>query len=187
VSQLPEEIVLGPEEEARRLWSGAREAQLRAGEDLVALCECLDLGLRAAEILVVHRLQPVRDKFPATIGVQLELPDPEVEIYRDALTAQHTLQFTDIVDLLSAEELSCVSPGLHRGWEDRVFSCRRSRKTAQETLLATLDDGSRDKLLLLSAYRNRIFRYPPPVRIVPASVLAAFDALEDLTERLLRN
>jgi len=155
VSTLPESIDLGAEEEARRLWDGALEARGRAPGDLVALCECLDLGLRAAEILVVHRLQPVKDRFPATIGVQLELPDAEVDVYRDAVNAPKGIQFTDVIDLLSDEELECVAPRLHRGWEDRRFSCRRSRATANEVLGVSLDETSRDRMLLLAAYRNR--------------------------------
>ena len=66
MSSLAEVILLGPEEEARRLWDGALLARERAADDLVALCESLDLGLRAAEILTVHRLNPIRDRFAAT-------------------------------------------------------------------------------------------------------------------------
>lgn len=185
MSQLPEIIDLGPEEEARRLWNGAKEAQVSAPFDFVALSEALDLGLRAAEILVTHRLQAVRDQFPATIGIQLETPSPEVDAFRDAVNIPHSLPFTAVLDLLSAAELECVSPGLHRGWEDRRFSCRRSRVTAQEALGVTLSQGEREQLLLLSAYRNRIFRAPPPVRVVTAEVLAAFEGLNRLVDALI--
>ena len=184
MSQLPEVIELGAEEEARRLWNGAKEAQVSAPYDFVALSEALDLGLRAAEIVVSHRLQGVRDQFPATISIQLETPDPAVESYRDAVNIPHSLPFTAILDLLSAADLECVSPGLHRGWEDRRFSCRRSRVTAQEALGVVLTEAERDQLLLLSAYRNRIFRAPPPVRVVTGEVLAAFASLNRLVEGL---
>jgi hypothetical protein len=170
VSPLAEQITLDAEEEARRLWQGASDARARAAEDLVALCEVLDLGLRAAEILLIHRLQSVRDKFPATIALQLETPDPALDVMRDAIAEPKAIQFTELLDLLSAEDLECVGPRLHRGWEDRVFSCRRSRTTASEAIGLTLTGPEREQLLLLSAYRNRIFRYPPPTRIRPADV-----------------
>ena len=184
MSGLPETIDLGPEEEAERLWRGALEARNDAADDLVSLCEFLDLGLRTVEILVIHRLQQVKDRFPATIALQLETPTPDVDAQRDAINVPNSLQFTDVLDLLSAEELECVSPGMHRGWEDRRFSCRRSRVTAQGAIGVTLSATDRDQLLLLAAYRNRIFRHPPPVRVVTTEVLGAFDSLARLVERM---
>lgn len=177
MSHLPEVIELGPEEEFQRLWIGALEAQKSAPSSLVSLCESLDLGLHAAEILVIQRLQPIKDQFPATIAIQLDTPAPEVDTYRDAISVPKSLQFTDVADLLSAEELDCVSPGMHRGWEDRRFSCRRSRATAQGAIGVTLDAAARDQLLLLSAYRNRIFRYPPPISLVTREIVSAFESL----------
>jgi hypothetical protein len=184
MTELPEILDLEPQEEARRLWKGAIDARGRAREDLVALFQVLDLGLRAAEILVLERLSPIRNQFPATIALQLERPRPEVDTVEDATTVPHSLQFTEILDLLSREDLECVAPGLHRGWEDRRFSCRRSRVTAQGTLEVCLQEGERKDLLLLSAYRNRIFRAPPPVRVAPREILAAFDSLEELIQKL---
>ena len=185
MSGLPDVIELDLEEEATRLWAGAQSARETADEDIVALCESLDLGLHAAEIFVIRLLQPVRDRFPATIGLQLELPTAEVDPHRDGMTIPHALQFHDIVDLLSGEDLECVSPGMHRGWEDRRFSCRRSRVTAQSAIGVTLDASDQSDLLVLAAYRNRLFRYPPPVRIVPAEIKAAYGALDRLVENLL--
>ncbi|HSG82694.1 MAG TPA: hypothetical protein VLC48_10610, partial [Gemmatimonadota bacterium] len=153
--------------------------------DLVSLCESLDLGLHAAEILVIHRLQSVKDQFPATIGLQLNMPEPQVDAHRDGISVPKTLEFIDVIDLLSDEELECVSPGLHRGWEDRRFSCRRSRTAAGEAVGLTLSAADQDKLLLLAAYRNRLFRSPPPVRVVPEEIVNGFPALERLVEGLL--
>jgi len=184
MSQLPEVLELGPVEEAARLWRGAKEAQARAVESLVAMCEALDLGLRAAEILVTHRLQSVKEHFPATIGIQLDTPSPEVDAFRDAVNIPNSLGFTAVLDLLSSEELECVSPGLHRGWEDRRFSCKRSRVTAQDVLGVTLSAEDRHRLLLLSAYRNRIFRSPPPVLVKRDEILAALPVLNRLMESL---
>jgi hypothetical protein len=185
MSGLPDVIELGLEDEARRMWAGSKQARGAAGRDLVALSEALDLGLHAAEILVIRLLQPARPRFPATIGLQLELPTPEVDPHRDGVISPHTLQFHDIVDLLSDEGLECVSPGLHRGWEDRRFSCRRSRNTAQTEIGVTLTGSEQADLLLLSAYRNRLFRYPPPVRVVPGDILGAFGALDRLVQKLV--
>ena len=185
MTELPEIVELGPEEEARRLWTGAKEARERAEKDLIALFEAVELGLRAVEILVIERLSPVRDRFPATIAIQLDRPRPEVDTVEDAITVPNSLQFTEILDLLSEEGLECVAPGLHRGWEDRRFSCKRSRTTAQEALGVALKKEERTDLLLLSAYRNRIFRAPPPVQVVPAEIRRAFQSLEALAEGLL--
>jgi len=184
MSEMSDIIQLEAEEEADRLWQGAKKAQQTASDDFVSMCEALDLGLRAAEILVTHRLQPVKDQFPATIGVQLDALPPEVDTHRDAIDVPNSLPFTAILDILSGEDLECCSPGLHRGWEDRRFSCRRSRVTAREALGVTLGEEERGHLLLLAAYRNRIFRSPPPVRVVRDEILEAFPALNRLVESL---
>jgi len=186
MSTLPRVLELGWEDEARRLWAGALECRAAAEADLVSLCESLDLGLHATEILAVGLLQHVRGEFPATIGLQLELPDPDVDPQRDGTNLPNTLQFHDVLDLLSDEELECVSPGLHRGWEDRRFSCRRSRVTAHSAIGLSLSRDERSRLLSLGAYRNRLFRYPPPVRVVPGDILEAWPSLERLVVGLLQ-
>jgi hypothetical protein len=175
MTQLPSAIELGLEDEARRLWNGALEARKGAADDLVSLLESLDLGLHAAEILVIQRLQPL-----------LNTPAPEVDLRQDAINVPKVLGFTDAIDLLSAEDLECVSPGMHRGWEDRRFSCRRSRAAAREAVGVTLTARDQEQLLVLAAYRNRLFRCPPPVRVVPGEILSAFDRLEILVNGLLK-
>ena len=185
MEQVRQKIILGPEEEARRLWQGAEEARVRAGDSIAALSETLDLGLRAVEILIVHALRPIKSDLPATIGLLLEEPNPEVDTYRDAVNMPRTLGFSDALDLMSAESLDCVGPTLHRGWEDRVFACRRSRKAAQTVIGISIGAAERDRLLLLSAYRNRIFRTPPPVEIQPDEILGALEDLETLVNGLL--
>ncbi len=177
-------VTLGPEEEAGRLWQGAMAAFRAAGNDLAPLSESLDLGLRAVEILAFQRLVPVRDQFPATIGALLASPPPTVDLRRDAVEVPRALRFADVLDLLSEESLECVGPDLHRGWEDRRFSCRRSRASAQEAIGVTLNAEDRQALLTLAAYRNRIFRLPPPVRLVPSAIRDAFAVLVALVKRL---
>lgn len=186
--------VLGPRDEARRLWQAAEEAlnrpgqerpgQERPGHDFAPLCEALDLGARAIEILAVDRLATVRADFPASIAMLLESPDPEVDPTRDAIQIPRSLSFLDVIDMLSDDELDCVSPKLHHGWEDRRCSCLRSRKLSRQTAGSSLGLEERDQLLLLAAYRNRIFRVPPPVKIVPAEIRAAFPALRRLYQGL---
>ena len=184
MSALPSVIDLGPAEEAERLWLGSLEAREDAGNDLAALCEALELGVRAVEVLAVHKLMAVKEHFPATVQAQLETPAPDVDALRDAVHVPNCLEFTAILDLLSSEDLDCVSPGMHRGWEDRRFACKRSRVTAREALDVTLDADAREKLLVLAAYRNRIFRTPPPLRLVPLQILNAFGALDRMKEAL---
>jgi len=184
MTDTPRSIDLSPEEEARRLWDGATVARQAPGDDFVALSEALDLGVHAAEILAIHRLQTVQPEFPATIGVKLHLPTPEVDAFRDGIQVPKVLEFIDVVDLLSEEELDCVSPGMHRGWEDRRFSCRRSRAIAHAAIRTSLSSAQQQDLLLLSAYRNRLFRCPPPVRVVVDDLRHAFDALDHLVQGL---
>lgn len=185
MSRLAEVIELGTEEEARRLWKGAEAAWDSSDENLISLCEFLDLGLHAAEILAVHLLQPLKDRFPATIGLQLALPTPEVNAERDGTHLPNVLQFTDLVDLLSAEDLKCISPGMHRGWEDRRFACRRSRVTAHEAIGVSLNEEEQHRLLVLAAYRTRIWRCSPPVRIVPQEIRPGFETLKNLVDQML--
>ena len=184
MSPLPESILLEPEEEAARLWEGAQAAWARAEESLADLCAAIDLGIRAVEIRAVGKLQRARENFPATIGAQLATPDPAVDPKRDATETPNVLSFVDLLDLLSDEELACVSLRLHTGWEDRRFSCRRSRAAAREQTGLALTGEEREQLLRLAAYHNRIFRLPPPVRINPAEVITAYPALIDLYDKL---
>jgi len=177
-------IVLRPRDEAARLWRVANVALERAGERFEWLCEALDLGARAVEIVTIDRLQPVRARFPATIGSQLELPEPEVDVLRDAMAHPNALQLIDVIDLLSEDGESCVSPQLHRGWEDRRASCSRSRELARSACGTSIEPPAREQLLLLEAYRKRIFRFPPPVRIVPAEIRQAYPALTRLYDAL---
>ncbi len=184
MSQLPESVRISPEEEAQRLWNGAKTAFESSAESLVSLCEALELGIRAVEILAVNGLRPVADRFPATIAMLLESPDPEVSTERDALSAPNSLELLHVVDMLSADGVNCVSRKLHRGWEDRRRSCQRSRDLARETLGVVLEADEREALLRLEAYRNRIFRIPPPVVIRPGEIREAFPALERLYDAL---
>ncbi len=177
-------LTLSPEQEAVRLWKGAETELISAPQNFVALCEALDLGVRAAQILVILRVRPARESLPATVAMLLERPLAEVDPWRDAVPSQKTLQFVEAIDLLSGDELECVTPHLHHGWEDRTWSCRRARKAARAAAGITLDRAVRDRLMLLAAYRNRIFEQSPPVRVDPVEILEAFPSLRGLVEQL---
>jgi len=184
MSQPIEGVLLSPESEAERLWQGAQEAFRKAGESIACLSEAVDLGVRVVEIMTARCLEPVRDEFPATIASLLEPPPPEVDPKRDFLHLPKSLRFIDVLDMLSAADLPCISPPLHHGWEDKVASCRRSRTRTRSVAGFSVDEQQRNALMLIGAYRNRIFLLPPPVRIVPEDVVNAFPALRKLVERL---
>jgi hypothetical protein len=134
--------------------------------------------------MAIRRLQPLAGEFPATIAALLDSPPLEVDPERDLLNPPKSLRFVDVLDMLSESALSCISPQLHHGWEDRVVSCRRSRERAKRATGIVVPADQRDALMVIGAYRNRIFLLPPPVRIVPAKVVAAFPSLANLVEQL---
>jgi hypothetical protein len=179
-----EPLTLGPREQAELLWCGAETGMERAAGDIVSLGTALELGIRAAQILALLRIKPVRERLPATIAALLERPPEEVDPWRDVVHQPHALRFGDVIDLLSDENLECVSPHLHHGWEDRGWSCRRSRRLAHEASGVAIQRAQRDELLLLAAYRNRILETPPPVRVEPARIARALPALRDLVRSL---
>jgi hypothetical protein len=175
-------VRVSPSEEAARLWEGATAMFGRARGDFGALLSALNLGVRAVEIAAIPKLQRVSGSFPATIQAELEAPPEEVDVARDALAAPKSIHFVEVLDLLSDDALDCVGPNLHRGWEDKRPACLRSRKLAREATGARVDASSRKQLLLLAAYRNRLFWLPPPVRVVVPDVISAFPALARLYE-----
>jgi hypothetical protein len=85
---------------------------------------------------------------------------------------------------VSEAELDCIAPELHGGLGASHFPCERSRAAARAALGFSLRSEDRDLLLLLLAYRNRLFRCPPPVEVRKEEVLVAFPALAQLMESL---
>ena len=67
-----------------------------------------------------------------------------------------------------------------------MWSCRRARKAARGAAGITLGPAARAQLMVLAAYRNRIFERSPPVTVDPTEILEAFPALRDLVEQLSR-
>ena len=184
MTQSDDSYILDASDEAERLWRGALEAIEKAPTGFLPLSEALELGIRSAQLYLGLRLQPVAAQLPATIQSLLEPPPVEVDPLRDALYLPRSLSFVDGLDMLSADGLECVAPGLHHGWEDRRFSCARSRRAAREATGITLDGPTRTDLLWLAAFRNRIFQLPPPLRVDSARILAALPRLAALVEAL---
>lgn len=180
-------LTLGPEQEAVRLWNGAETELESAPTDFVALCEALDLGIRAAQILAIMRVEPAKESLPATVALLLERPPAKVDPWRDVVHPPKTLQFAEAIDLLSADDLECITPHLHHGWEDRTWSCRRARKAARAAAGVSLEREARDRLMVLAAYRNRIFERSPPVEVDPAAIIDAFPALREFVEHLRKS
>ncbi len=179
-----QEFLLSPHAEAERLWSGAQEAFPQARDGIAQLCETIDLGMRVVEILTIECLRKVRQEFPTSVSILLDPPPPNVDPTRDFMHAPKTLSLLDALDMLSDPGLPCISPALHRGWVDRVQVCRELRTNTKRATNLALDATQRDALMLIGAYRNRIFLLPPPVRIVPSEVLDAFPVLSELVEQL---
>lgn len=185
MSTEPEGVFLSPRVEAERLWKGVEEISDRARDDIAALSEMIELGIRAVEILTIECLRRVRFEFPTSVAVLLDPPPPDVDPTRDFVHAPKTLQLVDALDMLSDPVLPCISLGLHRGWVDRAQVCRELRNNTKRATDLSLDVTQRDALMLLGAYRNRIFLLPPPVRIAPDEVLQAFPIVTMLVEQLL--
>lgn len=184
MSEQADGVILTSDGEAERLWRRAEEAFIRAPGSIAQLCEAIDLGVRVIEIEAVSRLQPIRHQFPATIAALLESPPPEVDTMRDFVHPPKSLTYLDVIDMMSAESLPCISHQLHRGWEDRIESCRRSREKTRGVIGFSLAEDERKPLMLIGAYRNRLFALPPPVRIVPSEVIGAYPSLAVLADRL---
>lgn len=147
----------------------------------------LALALRALQLLCLLRLQPEREKFPATNRALMSVPEPEIEPERDALALPADfLGAIDIIDLLSEQDLDCVAPHLHRGWQDRRRSCAQARDLCADAFGFSITGEERQTLLAALAICNRVFCIPPPVTLEPAAVSAAFAPVLMLIEKIAR-
>lgn len=181
---LPEILTLDAHQEATRLWRGALDAFQDAPDSLVSLCESLDLGVRAAELYAVLGLEAMQQGFPEALRMHLQSQDPEIHWYRDAMDGVPCVQFRVLLDLMSDADLDCIAVELHGAARPSAFPCERARASAYTALGFSLSGEDRDLLLLLLAYRNRIFRCVPPVEIRKEEVLVAFPALVQLVGKL---
>ncbi len=155
------------------------------GQDPVALTAGLELALRAFHLLTLGRLYQVKDQFPATNQSLMSVPEPAIDPPLDALA--HPADFLaqiDLLDLLSAEDLPCVAPGLHRGWQDRTRSCQHARRITAGAVGFSIDAEEREELLGALALANRVHCIPPPVTLEAETVRQAHRPVLRLIERL---
>ena len=163
-----------------------RQAEmLVGGGEPVDRLTALAVWMRAVEILIADRLQPVIHRFPATIQEHFERPDSPIvgaqDAYRDEGAGAHML---DLLELLGETTLSCISPRLYRGWQDRNQARIDARKITGEVMGFALDAGERDALLGALALRNRVFSVSPPVDVEEAQLEAAVAAVRGLVDRV---
>lgn len=146
----------------------------------------LSMGLRAAQLLAFQLLSGVRDQFPATVQALMSRPQPVLDVHRDAQASpDDTLSLVNILDLLSAEQLLCISPEMHRGWQDKKQSCREARQISREAAGFSLDSLDRAGLLAAVALRNRLLRMPPPAIVDPETVRSTLESVFGLVMRLV--
>ena len=163
-----------------------RQAETLAdGGEPVDRLTALAIWMRAVEIQVSDRLQPVIHRFPATIQGHFTRPDSPIVGAQDAyLDKGAGANMLDILELLGETTLSCISPRLYRGWQDRNQARIDARKITGEVMGFALDAGERDALLAALALRNRVFSVTPPVDVEEAQLEAAVAAVRGLVDRV---
>jgi hypothetical protein len=170
---------------AANMIAGIAKSGLAASSEPLEVAQALAMAIRAAQLHCLGRLARVVSGFPATIQALMTLPEPGIDTDRDALAeSQDFLGFLDMLDLLSGELLECLAPRLHRGWQDKVQSCRAARLLTLEAVGFELDEEQRASLLSALACVNRVFVVPPPVRLSPDEVREALEAVLGLIARL---
>lgn len=170
---------------AEGLLAGLARTRLAESEDPLEIVQALALRIRAALLLGLERIAAVAGEFPATIQALMSVPAESIEAARDALIQpQDYLGFIDLLDLLSDDSLDCVSPRLHRGWQDKKQSCLDARRLSRGAVGFALDAARRESLLLALAIYQRVFCVPPPVQLVIEDARAALKAVGGLIDRL---
>ncbi len=158
---------------------------LADGGDPLDRVAALALWMRAAEILLADRLEPVIPRFPATIQAHFTRPDGPTVGAQDAyLDPAAGAGMLDLLELLGETTLSCISPRLYRGWQDRNQARIDARKLACGQVGFALDSGEREGMLAALALRNRLFLAAPPVDLEEARLVDAEAAVRGFVERL---
>ncbi len=159
--------------------------QLAGAATATARCAALSLAVRAAEVAIVQRLQPVVQRYPATIQGHLAGPTSAVVGVPDAFVdSGAVIHLDDLVELLSEPELTCVAPRLYRGWQDRNEARRDARGITAGAVGFSLNASERDGLLAALAVRNRLMLLPPPVELDEGQIDEASAAVKGLLARL---
>jgi len=159
---------------------------LANARDPLALKGSLHWGWHAVVFLLYHRLRPARDTFDQWFWAYLEGGEPALEIDRDAhWDERRRLSLLEILDMLSASDLSILKPEFYQGWQDRTTRCHTLRRRVAEVIGASLAEKPRQDLLLLLAAYHRLLRLPSPVDLEADQLLRALPALFDLLETLV--
>ncbi len=158
---------------------------LARDEDPLAQTTALEFCFRAAFLLAFERLRAVREEYPATQQTLMADPDPAIVGVRDALTdVSDFISGRDLIDLLSATELPCIAPRLHRGWQDRTRSCQEARRVSLGAIGFALDAEERERLLDGLGICQRVLRVPPPFDLLGSEGQAVFGPLLGWIARL---
>lgn len=178
-------ITLDKRATAEQLMAVLDHVKPGANSSLVELAWCIEAVQRAVYLLAFDAFAEQADSYPVTIQSLLSRPDPELSIDRDALVEpQEVLGFAEVIDMLSHQQLSCVAPRLHRGWQDKKQSCRETRQLSSGAVGTSLDQTERDGLLAGLAIRNRVFVLPPPLTVDVAQAREALAPLLALVKRI---
>lgn len=170
---------------AERLLIWLADTDLKGATDPLVVGHAVCTSIRIAEIMAIDGLDPVIGQFPATIQERFSRPrHPEVDVPDAFADPAGYLDFLDILEMLSEESLTCISPRLYRGWQDRVQARRDARRITTGTLGFALSAAERDTLLQALALRNRIQLVPPPLTISMDEIRGLFPALAKLIDQL---
>jgi hypothetical protein len=171
---------------ATRLLESLTRNKMAASEDPVEVAQAIGVGIRVAHLLAYERIKSLRGEFPASIHAMMDLPEERIDSERDAFTEPlDYIDFVDMLDILSDAQLDCISPHLHRGWQDKAQSCRNARRVAKGAVGFSVGFRFRGGLLAAAAIYNRIFGVPAPVRVSLDETRTAFSSILQLTEALV--
>jgi hypothetical protein len=160
-------------------------ALLSGSDDPIARGAALSLCIRAAELHVIERVRPVLSEFPATIQEHFATAASPLVSTQDAfLDTSLSFGLLDLLEMCSDQALSCITPRLYRGWQDRNQARRDARRITTEAVGFSLDAEERDGLLMALAVQNRLFAVSPPLDIDGAQIGEALAAVQRLLDRL---
>ncbi len=170
---------------AERLLKSLVDSRAAASNHPIEIAHAIGIGIRAAHLLGIEHIKSVSHDLPPSIQALMDLPEANMDPERDAfIESREYIGFIELIDILSTQESECVAPHLHRGWQDKVQSCREARKTAHKVVGNVIVTNQRESLLLASATYNRVFLVPAPVQLIPAKVRTALASIIGLIERL---
>ncbi len=155
---------------------------------LAGLKEVLVWGWHAVDVLTYVCLQPNQSLFDPWLQDYLQEGEPGLSVERDARWDERRhLGLLELLDMMSAEELSILKPEFYQGWQDRTSRCQNLRRQVAGILGDSIREEPRQKLLLLLAVYNRIFHMPAAVEIDVAEAWKALPALFDLLKLLAKS